>query len=295
MNRSNKHISADDLAKQGQEKRIKNRRKAKITKEESVKSSLNYRRNLDQRRVFLHISKWTDWKPIFILFCFMSASSIAAFLFVWNSIPSPSYFEPSGFGLMMGISTVFWFLCFLYSLFKIKSDVKAEKQWIDQLPFQLISYPDVLVYRSYPTIYFTINFERKKPDSSYLLNVLASNPYKITSRIEFEVEKVENDNLEFITSSPLEFFEESDTDNKELSELPVNATNVIFKFEMNNPRSSKFNRHRRWARKWIHEMCEIQFQAIHDKYPIKSVQLNDGVNELDFDWWIPRRNWWRFF
>jgi hypothetical protein len=288
---SKKHISADDLAKQGAKKRKLSARLEQEKKEQTSKSNLTYRRRLDQKRIYLHITRWTDFKSLCVIFTFLSVSSFLPFFIMWAMMPTPTSFKPSNFALFMAFWSVFWIVGIFVARSRIKAKVLEEKKWIENLPFELIAYPDVLVYRSYPSIYFTIKFKRKKPELSYLLDVLSTTSYKVASKVEYE--KVES--YDDLVPPPVERLEDWFEEEDEVTEIPENVKNVIFKFEMRNDKASKFNRHRRWARKWILKICEVQLQAIHDKYPIESVTLNEGTIELDFDWTVSKRKWWQVF
>lgn len=292
LKRSDKHISADDLAQKGKAKRKKSKQLAQEKKKAANASGLTYRRSSDQRRVFTHITSWTDWKVTFLTFSIISATSLLPFLIMWLTMPEPSFFDPKDYMLFMLFWTVFWFLLAIYAKNKVNSKVQNEKKWIDDLPFSLIAYPDILVYRSYPSVYFTIQFKRKQPDLTYLIDVLSSAPFKIVSKVEFEKPERENDILEIPSIAS---WHDIDHEEEEVTELPSDAINIKFKFEMTNPKASKFNRHRRWARVWIHHLIEVQLAAIHDKYPIEKIILNDGTIELDFEWWVARKKWWKVF
>ena len=288
MSPRKQNISADDLAAAGGQARKKKKESQKkaTTKAKVIGSS--YRQKKDQKRIFLHITKWSDWRFIFSWFGIMFLISGLSLFATALMMSDPAPFSMPYLSLILAGGFLASTLLYLYSLRIIPLKAKEEKKWIDNLPFQLIAFPDVLVYRSYPSIYFTIKFERKKPDLEYLLDVFGTLPYDIHSKVEFEESR--SDVGDFYSPPLVEMLEDGWEEPK-VETLPDGAQNVVYKFEMSNKKASKFNRHRRWARTWVHNACEVQFTAIHHKYPIESITLNDGTIELDFDWWVPVKGW----
>ena len=160
----------------------------------------------------------------------------------------------------------------------IKRKALNEKAWIDHLPFELQCYPDMFVYRSYSVFDVEIEFEHKKPSFEFFADLFGTAPLELS----FEEPKLSNRKLE--GKGLFSFFDDD--------EVPQVSRETSFKFEVDNSNASKFNRHRRWSRKWIHKVCDVHMNALHQKYPIKRIILVNGADEFDFDWWVPRKKYW---
>jgi len=242
---------SDELAEQGKHARIERKKQEQIDKKKAKANGIIYRRKRDQRSVFMHFNAWYRWRGVFFQngIIILVVGVITLFILP-EAFPRSVILIISGFGAVL-------FCLYFYIRRSVHLTALQEKEWIDSLPFELIAYPDILVYRSYPSVYFTIKFKEKKPEVDYLLDIFATLPYEVSSEVKYK------------------------------------ESNIIYKFQMNNEKASKFDGQRRWALRWIHEACDVQLTAIHEQFPIQSVTLNDGTKELDFDWWIPlKQEWW---
>lgn len=194
----------------------------------------------------------------------MSTISLFPFLIIKGSIPVGSY-DPTGMVIFFSLISSLSIILFFVSVKMVEKKVLEEKNWKDQLSFHLNGYPDFFIYRSYSSFEVSIHFKDHAPEQNYLMNILGTLPLEMGEDEYQKEDEIVDDN---------------------------NAK--VFKFQVQNPRGSKFNRHRRWARRWLHKACDIQFPAIHKEYPINLIQIGDGASHFDFDWSIPRKRMWWF-
>ena len=278
--------TAEDLAKKGKVKRLSKAEKKAIMQQKSAEKNEVYRRVLDQKRVFLHISRWYGWRLFFVWMSVMCLATILPFLLVvaMNSDARPFY---EGFVMFFVVPFVILVALTYIAKFMARKKALQEKEWIEAQPFELKGFPDFLVYRSYPSFYITVEFERKVPDQEYFMDIIANLPYDKDHELktgknrpdpDFDFDELEIEEVQTLKSIMEDKASDSEDENPNR-----------FKFEVNNPAGSKFNRHRRWAYRWIHQACDTHFKAIHEQFPIKSVTIGEGTVELDFNWWIPMR------
>lgn len=278
-------LSADDLAKRGGSRRLVKRTQKKLEKTQLLSAQEAYRRKLDQKRVLLHITAWFEWKKIFLYLTFIDLMFLSAMIMTY--VLTPGWAGVTGTVIFIVVVVIALLAAVLYAISRkqVKRKAKAEKEWIDSLPFELIAYPDMLVYRSYPSFLFTIQFKGKRPEVNYLLDLFASLPYEVQSKVRFDLQTGQS--WDQSVPSPVGLVDTVDSGNT-VEEVPEEAKNVIYQFELCNEKATKLNRHRRWATRWIHEACEVQFSLLNEKYPIESITFNNGTRELDFEWWVVR-------
>lgn len=277
----NSKISADDLAKAGGKKRKSRERKKRENQTESEISSKEYQRSSDQRRVFLHITSWCDWKSVFLGLTLLNLMSAVPFFTIYIALGDSDQFNPKDFINFITVPFLFSLMLFITSIYMIKRKVSNEKKWLDNLPFELKSYPDFFVYRSYSVFDVQIEFKNKKPSFEFFADLLGTAP------LELIYEEIKQEKRKGKGRGLASFFDDDEENATE------ETRETIFKFEVSNSKASKFNRHRRWARRWVHKVCDVHFKALHQKYPIKRIILVNGTAEFDFDWWVPRKKtWW---
>lgn len=272
-------LDPDKLAEKGKKKRQAKEEAYKKHQEEAEIKYKEYQRRSDQKRVFKHITSWFSLRITFLFLFIISLISMLPFIFMMGLINDSSSVDPFAFVQFFSVPVGLTLALFILSIYITIRKVKQEKEWIEKLPFELLCYPDLFVYRSYPTFKVTVEFKRKQPELEYFLNVFGTADLEINN----DAQKIgEPDETWSEIIAEIDALK-ADEEDKE----------VEFAFEVNNPRASKFNTHRRWARKWIHKAVENQFMAINEKYPIERIIFVNGTQELDFDWTKPRtRYWW---
>jgi hypothetical protein len=216
-----------------------------------------------------------------MIFFVLSVFSLLPFLSIYLSVGITDNFNPVEFITCFTGPVIFNVLMFIVSVRMIEKKLKEEKQWVDQLDFKLICYPDLFVYRAYPSFKVSIEFHKSKPNRQYFMDLFGTLPLDLKHEKKRKTIPID-ESLESILSGHRLKSTESSWDDQQ-----------VYSFEVYNPSASKFNRHRRWARGWIHKACNTQFNALHGKHPIKSISFVNGNSEFDFDWWIPRKKrWW---
>lgn len=253
------HMDIDRLRDLGKKKRKLREEEKVIAKKQYQKQVASSRQITDQNRVFLHITRWHGFYSAFRLFAVMMGLMGLFFTIGFSYIMSLENDDFSiGYVLLRSALVVIAILAVIAIAKHMRNKaIVAEINWIERLPFNLIAFPDFLVYRSYPSFRISFDFSDNTPTVDFILDVLSTLPFDV---------KYDGDN---------EYY---------------------FRYEVTNSRGSKFNRHRRWAYRWIHHACDNQLRALHEKYPIRSVTIGDGHKELDFQWWIPlrRKGWMNF-
>lgn len=272
--------SAEELAKKGERKRKKKEAKKAKLQAISTEKNKRFQRILDQKRIFKHISAWQGWAIVFIWFAVLSLFTVIPMLLLYSYSDNMTLTTELWIGLLspfIGFITLY-----IISRYLLKKKVMKEKQWIDALPFPLEGYPDFFVYRSYPSFDVSLVFERKVPSNEFILNILATTRNDIvqdkSARRKPKSFKPESEKEKAILETLAADFDDSDQKNPQ-----------VFKFTVGNNSASKFDRHRRWAKRCVHSSIDTQILAIHKQYPIKSVIIGNGTKELDFEWWIPLR------
>ena len=96
----------------------------------------------------------------------------------------------------------------------VHSLLQREIAWIHALPFQLIGYPDLLGWKSYPSVTIALHFEHP-PNTTLLTQALSEAGLPVT--------------LEEVAGLRVEI-------------------------EVENPKGSKFDGQRRWFRRWLHQV-----------------------------------------
>jgi hypothetical protein len=246
--------------------------------QEIEKRHKEFQRNADQKRLFLHISSWYDWRFVFLLLAILSLFSALPFLGMFLSMGPEQSYDPTGMLLFLTYPFAFSVIMFWLSIKMTEKRVKQEKDWIDHLPFKLKGYPDLFVYRSYPALDISIEFERKRPDHDFFMDVFGSFQGEIQHEKKRKAKPLPAEIQELVDTFAAEEVSKEEADS--------------YKFKLVNQSASKFNRHRRWAKKWIRKIIDDYLLAVHKEYPIKEITFVNGTSEFDFNWWEPRRRFW---
>ncbi|NOQ75508.1 MAG: hypothetical protein GQ574_26095 [Crocinitomix sp.] len=251
---SKKKISLEELENAGKSKHESKLTQKEKEREEAQETSNAIWRKRDHLSVQRNITGWMDFLFAGKLLFFFSVIAAFNFLMLFSFFPDISESNTSQISLiitliLLALSQIIYF----YANGKVKREMLAEKEWIDQQEFVLIAYPDIFVYRSYSVLNFSLKFKKEtnQPGVEYLLELFSTLPLEV----EFDGD----------SSDP-------------------------YKFQLRNTNASKFNRHRRWACKWIHKAVDKHFSALHTKYPIEEIVFENGTNELPFEWWVARKN-----
>jgi hypothetical protein len=245
-----KNNTLEELEQEGKTRR-KTKQSHKIAGQKKAdKASADFWRKKDHFAVQTHITGWGDLQYAFKFILFFNVIVGFNLWAFYAFMPEDSAFSTSATPMLFSLMALVVFAgAFLYSQHRISQKMLEEKQWIDQHEFELISYPDIFVYRAYSVLDFTLEFqfENNQPDVDYLLNLFSTLPLEVT-------------------------FEGGKTD--------------PYHFKLTNKKASKFNRHRRWAYQWIHLAVDNHLSALHTKYPLKQIVFESGKQELPEDWYV---------
>lgn len=215
-------------------------RKEEAAKAKAKIASLNYRKKSDRARVALHLTRWSNMTDRIL---FLSLMMLLVFATTFVAVFSQSIgVAVAAVALTGGLGLALAPI----ARAKVKKALREEKRWIDSRPFEVTCYPDILVYRSYPSAWLSVVFEGEGPPREMVRNILSGYGLKV---------------------------QEDPTD-----ERP-------YRFEVSKKGASKFDGQRRWLVDWVHSALDGALPALHQKYPIALVEFGSGNRELDFAWW----------